>query len=155
MELIDTWNINRYLCKVCAAQSKNYNSDLLIVKHLFLIICPMNSYVFYYNIEKSSLNAISIYLLLLQDQEDIHVHRFKRGWKLEALNPLATDQICPATVVKVLDSRYFVVEIDSLTEESYPIRFSCHARSRFIFPCGWCKRNNIAVTPPKGKYTCI
>ena len=65
MELIDTWNINRYLCKVCAAQSKNYNSDLLIVKHLFLIICPMNSYVFYYNIEKSSLNAISIYLLLL------------------------------------------------------------------------------------------
>ena len=96
----------------------------------------------------------SVNWFLLQDQEDIHVHRFKRGWKLEALNPLARNQICPATVVKVLDSRYFVVEIDSLTEESYPIRFSCHARSRFIFPCGWCKKNNIAVTPPKGKYAC-
>ena len=36
MELIDIWNINRYICKVLTtqefAQSKKYNSDLLIVK---------------------------------------------------------------------------------------------------------------------------
>ena len=62
MELIDTWNINRYICKVRTAQSKNYNSGLLIVKYclilkytnpspyyIFLIICPMYSYVLYYN----------------------------------------------------------------------------------------------------------
>lgn len=88
---------------------------------------------------------------LLQDQEEIHVHRFKKGWKLEALNPLTTNQICPATVIRVLDCRYFVVEIDSLTEDPYPIRFSCHSRSKFIFPSGWCKKNDIDLTPPKGK----
>ena len=47
-----------------AAQSKNYYSDLLIVKYyLFLIICPMYSNVLYYNIEKSGFNAIYAYLL--------------------------------------------------------------------------------------------
>ena len=61
----------------CCAQSKNSNSDLLIVKYsyilkytnpspyyFFLIICPMYSYVLYYNIEKSGFNAVSTYLLL-------------------------------------------------------------------------------------------
>ncbi|XP_061195549.1 scm-like with four MBT domains protein 1 [Saccostrea echinata] len=89
-------------------------------------------------------------LAIFKDQEDIHPHRFKRGWKLEALNPLSTNQICPATVIKVLDCRYFVVEIDSLREDSYPIRFSCHSRSRFIFPCGWCQKHDVSITPPKG-----
>lgn len=89
-------------------------------------------------------------LAIFKDQEEIHVHRFKKGWKLEALNPLTTNQICPATVIRVLDCRYFVVEIDSLTEDPYPIRFSCHSRSKFIFPSGWCKKNDIDLTPPKG-----
>ena len=72
MELIDTWNINRYICKVL------YNARLDIYEHcqilhytnpspyyLFLIICPMYSYVLYYNIEKSGFNAVSAYLLYL------------------------------------------------------------------------------------------
>ena len=61
-----------------AEQSKNFNSDLLIVKYckilkyinpslyyLFLVICHMYSYVLYYNIENSSFNAVSAYLLLI------------------------------------------------------------------------------------------
>ena len=42
------------------AQRKNYNSVACIVD---LIICPMYSYVLYYNIEKSGFNAVSAYFL--------------------------------------------------------------------------------------------
>ena len=58
------------------AQSKNYNSNLLIVNHclilkytnpspyyLFLISCPMYSYVLYYNVKKSGLKAVSASLV--------------------------------------------------------------------------------------------
>ena len=44
------------------AQFKNYNSVACFVN---LIICPMYSYVLYYTTEKSGLNAVSAYLLLL------------------------------------------------------------------------------------------
>ena len=48
-----------------AAQSKNYNSQILKYTNpspfdLFLINCPMYSYVLYYNIEKSSGFSISL-----------------------------------------------------------------------------------------------
>ena len=59
-------NINKYICKVL--HKARINSDLLIVKYckilkytnpspyyLCLIICPMYSYVLYYNIENPAL----------------------------------------------------------------------------------------------------
>ena len=56
MELMDIRNINSI------AQRKNYYNSARIVD---LIICPIYSYVLYYNIEKSGFNAVSAYLLLL------------------------------------------------------------------------------------------
>ena len=80
-------------------------------------------------------------------------HSFEIGWKLEALNPINKTQICPATVLYVLNSRYFVVEIDDLanTEEMCRIRFSCYSGSKCIFPTKWCRSKGINVTPPNGK----
>ena len=43
------WNINRYICKVL------HNARI----KTRIIICPMYSYVLFYNIEKSGLNAVS------------------------------------------------------------------------------------------------
>lgn len=89
----------------------------------------------------------------LQDQIDIVSHKFQAGWKLEALNPITRNQICPATVRQILDSKYFVVEIDDLqcTDPYGRIRFSCHAKSRCIFPAQWCLWKGLRLTPPKGK----
>ena len=79
MELIDTWNINRYMCKVLqkariitltfllsntVIDIKIHQSIILLL--IFLIICPMYSYMYvlYYNIEKYGFSAVSSYLLL-------------------------------------------------------------------------------------------
>ena len=79
MELIDTWNTTRYICKVLLplviivtpvtfteawhiwtlSDIKIYQSIYLLI----LIVCPMYSYVLYYNIEKSGFNVVSAYLL--------------------------------------------------------------------------------------------
>ena len=72
MELINTWNINRYISKVLHKARIITLSCLHVLSnkytnpspyYSFLIICPMYSYVLYYNIEKSGLNAVSAYLL--------------------------------------------------------------------------------------------
>lgn len=54
-------------------------------------------------------------------------------------------------MIKVLDCRYFVVEIDSLIEDFYLIRFLCYLRLKFIFLSGWCKKNDIDFILLKGK----
>ena len=97
--------------------------------------------------------AVHLIFCLLQDQEEIPEHNLKEGWKLEALNPLYRNQICPATVVKVLNDNYFIVEIDDLesSEEVSKIKFSCHAGSKCIFPAKWCYFKGIPITPPNGK----
>ncbi|CAC5406656.1 Scm-like with four MBT domains protein 1,Scm-like with four MBT domains protein 2 [Mytilus coruscus] len=91
-------------------------------------------------------------LAIFKDQEEVNEHRFEKGWKLEALNPINKTQICPATVLYVLNSRYFVVEIDDLEnkEEMCRIRFSCYSGSKCIFPTKWCRSKGINVTPPNG-----
>ena len=53
MELIDTWNINRYICNV-------------LHKARSFVICPMYSYVLYYNIEQSGFNVVSASLVVFE-----------------------------------------------------------------------------------------
>lgn len=53
-------------------------------------------------------------------------------------------------MIRVLDCRYFVVEIDSLIEDFYLIRFLCYLRLKFIFLSGWCKKNDIDFILLKG-----
>ncbi|KAK3101257.1 hypothetical protein FSP39_002207 [Pinctada imbricata] len=89
---------------------------------------------------------------IFRDQEEIPSHTFQVGQKLEALSPIHRFQVCPATVTEVLDDNYFVVEIDNMSNSSsdFLIRFSCHAKSKVIFPCLWCHNNGVKITSPKG-----
>lgn len=91
-------------------------------------------------------------LAIFKDQVEIVQHSFQKGWKLEALNPLTRNQICPATVVDILDKKYFLVELDDLqsVDPHALVRFSCYSDSKCIFPVNWCHNKGLRLTPPKG-----
>lgn len=89
---------------------------------------------------------------IFKDQIDIRKHNFKENWKLEAINPLTRNEICPATVIEVIDDKYFIVEIDDLRSERERsnVQFGCHIDSPGIFPAKWCSSKAIRLTPPPG-----
>lgn len=90
--------------------------------------------------------------------------------KLEAIDPLNLSSICVATVMDVLNFGYIMIRIDSYEpdatgadwyeeknnffrknpENSNFLRFCYHEKSPSIFPAGFCARNGINLTPPKG-----
>lgn len=78
-------------------------------------------------------------------------HNFKVGMKLEAISPANRVEICPATVVKVFDEKYFLVQID-VYQESVETKdlenvkgdtWLCTADHPYIFPIKWTRNNNI------------
>ncbi|KAM9773113.1 lethal(3)malignant brain tumor-like protein 2 isoform 2-T2 [Syngnathus typhle] len=74
---------------------------------------------------------------------------FEEGMKLEAIDPLNLGSICVATIHKVLSDGYLMVGFDSgslLLSD----RFCYHASSHGILPKGFCKKNNIPLTVPRG-----
>lgn len=82
-------------------------------------------------------------------------HSFEVGMKLEALNPADRMKICPATVTKVFDDTYFLVNIDVragclnesddtlISNNSENNTWLCTAEHPYIFPIGWAQKNNI------------
>ncbi|XP_063796447.1 lethal(3)malignant brain tumor-like protein 2 isoform X2 [Pseudophryne corroboree] len=86
---------------------------------------------------------------------------FEEGMKLEAIDPLNLGNICVATVCKVLLEGYLMVGMDSAPSVDgsdwfcyHTSEWFCyHATSRSIFPIGFCEKNNIELTPPKGYTT--
>lgn len=82
-------------------------------------------------------------------------HEFEIGMKLEAICPLDRAKICPATVVKVFDDVYFLVEIDVYDEENVHREFEfnfnnsekntwlCAKDHPYIFPVGWAKKQDL------------
>jgi len=82
-------------------------------------------------------------------------HKFREGWKLEALDPLIPSVIRPATVARVINRWYFVVQFDDLTVSASADgrpgnQLCCHAGSLDIFPVGWCSANSIHLAPVVG-----
>ncbi|XP_068096309.1 lethal(3)malignant brain tumor-like protein 2 [Hyperolius riggenbachi] len=75
---------------------------------------------------------------------------FEVGMKLEAIDPLNLGNICAATVCKVLMEGYLMVAMDSSLSTDGSDWFCYHATSNSIFPVGFCEKNNIELTPPKG-----
>ncbi|XP_063164283.1 lethal(3)malignant brain tumor-like protein 2 isoform X3 [Candoia aspera] len=75
---------------------------------------------------------------------------FEEGMKLEAIDPLNPGNICVATVCKVLLDGYLMLGIDGTASESDSDWFCYHGSLHSIFPAGFCKNNNIELTPPKG-----
>ncbi|NXK59051.1 SMBT1 protein, partial [Sylvietta virens] len=88
---------------------------------------------------------------LFKDKPVIGVHSFSEGMKLEAVDPMAPFVISPATVLKVYDDRYFMIEIDDLRPERVPSqRYVCHLNSAGIFPVQWSLKNGLHLSSPPG-----
>ncbi|NXB67492.1 SMBT1 protein, partial [Struthidea cinerea] len=88
---------------------------------------------------------------LFKDKPVIGVHSFSEGMKLEAVDPMAPFVICPATVLKVYNDKYFMIEIDDLRPERAPSqRYVCHVNSAGIFPVQWSLKNGLHLSPPPG-----
>ncbi|XP_057337279.1 scm-like with four MBT domains protein 1 [Microplitis mediator] len=89
-------------------------------------------------------------------------HKFTVGMKLEAVWPVVRTKIFPATVVKVIDDIYFLVELDTFSpnkrnssnNSSYSFdektTWLCTADHPYIFPVGWAKEHDVKLTAPKG-----
>lgn len=76
---------------------------------------------------------------------------FTIGMKLEAIDPLNLSSICVATVMSVLRCGYIMIRIDTYEVDATGADWFCyHVNSPCIFPIGFCERNNIPLTPPKG-----
>lgn len=88
---------------------------------------------------------------LFKDKPVIGVHSFSEGMKLEAVDPMAPFVISPATVLKVYNDKYFMIEIDDLrAERASSQRYVCHLNSAGIFPVQWSLKNGLHLSPPPG-----
>ncbi|NWV58555.1 SMBT1 protein, partial [Malurus elegans] len=88
---------------------------------------------------------------LFKDKPVIGVHSFSEGMKLEAVDPMAPFVISPATVLKVYNDKYFMIEIDDLRpERPSSQRYICHVNSAGIFPVQWSLKNGLHLSPPPG-----
>ncbi|NXP36590.1 SMBT1 protein, partial [Leiothrix lutea] len=88
---------------------------------------------------------------LFKDKPVIGVHSFSEGMKLEAVDPMAPFVISPATVLKVYNDKYFLVEMDDLRpERAAGQRYVCHVNSAGIFPVQWSLKNGLHLSPPPG-----
>ncbi|NWX54043.1 SMBT1 protein, partial [Promerops cafer] len=88
---------------------------------------------------------------LFKDKPVIGVHSFSEGMKLEAVDPVAPFVISPATVLKVYNDKYFMIEMDDLRpERASSQRYVCHVDSAGIFPVQWSLKNGLHLSPPPG-----
>lgn len=88
---------------------------------------------------------------LFKDKQVIGTHEFSINMKLEAVDPWSPFGISPATIAKVFDDKYFLVEMDDLRPEDHTRRsFVCHANSPGIFPVQWSLKNGLHINPPPG-----
>ncbi|NWI39726.1 SMBT1 protein, partial [Picathartes gymnocephalus] len=88
---------------------------------------------------------------LFKDKPVIGVHSFSEGMKLEAVDPMAPFVISPATVLKVYNDKYFLIEIDDLRpERGSSQHYVCHLNSAGIFPVQWSLKNGLHLSPPPG-----
>uniref|UniRef100_A0A8C2C1F0 Scm like with four mbt domains 1 n=1 Tax=Cyprinus carpio TaxID=7962 RepID=A0A8C2C1F0_CYPCA len=74
--------------------------------------------------------------------------------KLEAVDPAAPFTISPATVMKVFNDHFFLVQMDNMRDEAQKegggCSFLCHIDSPGIFPTQWSLKNGVKLSPPPG-----
>ncbi|XP_067002533.2 scm-like with four MBT domains protein 1 [Anabrus simplex] len=90
---------------------------------------------------------------LFQNSPPKRMHHFEEGMKLEAVHPHNMVEICPASVVKVYDEHYFLVQIDSyssMEKDHIESTWLCTAEHPYIFPVGWAVDHELQLTHPRG-----
>ena len=86
---------------------------------------------------------LTSFVVFFQPQSE---NLFEVGMKLEAVNPENPNQICAATVTKVV-SPLLWIHLDN-HKKSVPSHIE-HMHSHNIFPVGWCASNRFPLQPPK------
>ncbi|ELU04767.1 hypothetical protein CAPTEDRAFT_148410 [Capitella teleta] len=86
---------------------------------------------------------------IFEDLEQAAPHEFKEGWRLEAIHPVTHATLHPATVSKVIDDTYFMVQIDDL-KETPSVQMCCHGNSPGLFPIHWSMYKGVKLVSPKG-----
>ncbi|XP_063242684.1 scm-like with four MBT domains protein 1 isoform X2 [Bacillus rossius redtenbacheri] len=90
---------------------------------------------------------------LFQNHPVPESHQFQEGMKLEAIHPQNMAEFCPATVVRVFDSTYFLVQIDTMSAmetDDDSLYWLCTTNHPYIFPCGWSRKHGLKLTHPCG-----
>jgi len=73
---------------------------------------------------------------------------FKKGQKLEAVDPKHPSVICPATISNVIPGHYQIqLSLDGWSSSN---NFKVDYSSRDIFPVGWCKLSGIRISKVGG-----
>ncbi|XP_023933206.1 scm-like with four MBT domains protein 1 isoform X1 [Lingula anatina] len=80
---------------------------------------------------------------------EVPEHEFKRGQKLEAVNPEHPHQICCATITKIIDKLIWI-HLDS--SASMKANHIVDVESHDIFPVGWCESNGYTLKPPQKNF---
>ena len=101
-------------------------------------------------LEPFTVAGYRIFGVTFQDQEELVKHRFEMGMKLEALHPTSPAAIHPATVVRIVNEYYFIVELDDRRELPAQVRLCCAADSPCIFPVGWCSSKGLDLASVPG-----
>ena len=73
-------------------------------------------------------------------------HEFERGMKLEAVNPSQANQICVATITRIVDHLLWL-HLDGAP--GIVPNHVVEAESFDIFPVGWCESNGYPLKTPK------
>ena len=72
-------------------------------------------------------------------------HEFERGMKLEAVNPENPNQICAATITKIVGPLLWI-HLDNMRNVPSHIE---DIDSQNLFPVGWCESNSYTLKPPR------
>ena len=73
-------------------------------------------------------------------------HEFERGMKMECVNYENPNQICTATITKIVDPLMWVHLDSSVKGVASHIE---HIDSHNLYPVGWCASNVYQLKPPK------
>jgi hypothetical protein len=95
-----------------------------------------------------------VYSDWLQGQEVVANHSVSVGWKVEVIDPVSRGHVCPATVCRIVNDTYYVVELDQLSPLSpgqQPLQLCCHGNSACVLPVNWARDNNVPLVPPAGQ----
>ncbi|KAJ8670397.1 hypothetical protein QAD02_001656 [Eretmocerus hayati] len=122
-------------------------------------IVDMHTYEEWKELTETGLEDVAVPENLFNNHAEHIQHNFKLGMKVEAVMPSDRTKLCPASVIKVFDDTYFLVQIDVYNENAIEDSnescgkkrdtWLCTAQHPYIFPSGWAKKNGIRITPPK------
>lgn len=71
---------------------------------------------------------------------------FEKGLRLEAVNPFQQQQLCAASITKIVSDLIWI-QLDGV--DAFNVHHITSINSHEIFPVGWCESNSYPLTPPR------